>query len=90
MNQKALEPIKQTEQKTTLALGIDVGSTTVKAVVLNDADTVLFSRYQRHFSKVKEAVLALLQEVCDAFQEDSFTVSITGSAGLGLATAAKP
>ena len=89
MNQKALEPIKQTEQKTTLALGIDVGSTTVKAVVLNDADTVLFSRYQRHFSKVKEAVLALLQEVCDAFPEDSFTVSITGSAGLGLATAAK-
>ena len=72
MNQKALEPIKQTEQKTTLALGIDVGSTTVKAVVLNDADTVLFSRYQRHFSKVKEAVLALLQEVCDAFPEDSF------------------
>ena len=89
MNQKALEPIKQTEQKTTLALGIDVGSTTAKAVVLNDADTVLFSRYQRHFSKVKEAVLALLQEVCDAFPEDSFTVSITGSAGLGLATAAK-
>ena len=76
MNQKALEPIEQTEQKTTLALGIDAGSTTVKAVVLNDADTVLFSRYQRHFSKVKEAVLALLQEVCDAFPEDSFTVSI--------------
>ena len=53
MNQKALEPIEQTEQKTTLALGIDVGSTTVKAVELNHADTVLLYPKQRHFSKVK-------------------------------------
>ena len=43
-------------------VGIDVGSTTVKIVVL-DKDTVVFEKYTRHFSDVKKAVKEVLIEV---------------------------
>ncbi len=63
-------------------LGIDVGSTTVKAAVI-DGEKILYSSYVRHFSKVKETVLAQLAEIKERFGGD-FSVTVTGSAGLGL------
>ena len=41
------------------SLGIDVGSTTVKTVITDTAKNIIYSRYQRHFSKVKETVTEL-------------------------------
>ena len=64
-------------------LGIDVGSTTVKAVVIDGNQNILYKSYVRHFSKVKETVLSELQTIKTRFGGD-FAVSITGSAGLGL------
>ena len=67
-------------------LGIDVGSTTVKTVVLDErTGTILYSSYERHFSRVKECVLSALQKVEKAFGDVTFRAAITGSAGLGLA-----
>ena len=63
-------------------LGIDVGSTTVKAAVIDENNNIIYKSYVRHFSKVKETVLAELEEVKKLGGE--FSVSITGSAGLGL------
>ncbi len=63
-------------------LGIDVGSTTVKVCVI-DGEEILYSSYERHYSRVKECVLNELNKV-RAYGE-RFCVSITGSAGLGLA-----
>ena len=37
-----------------LRIGIDIGSTTVKTVVLSEAGELLFHAYERHFSKVRE------------------------------------
>lgn len=65
-------------------IGIDVGSTTVKASVLAD-EKVLYTNYVRHFSKVKECVIAELEKVKERFGDLSCRVSVTGSAGLGLA-----
>jgi len=70
-----------------LYLGIDVGSTTVKTVVLSSKKEILYSKYERHFSQVKEASLKQLIEVKKKFPNYSFKISITGSAGLGLAEA---
>ena len=64
-------------------LGIDVGSTTVKAAVIDDNDNLIYSSYVRHFSKVKETVLAELNIIKERIGGE-FAVSITGSAGLGL------
>lgn len=63
-------------------LGIDVGSTTVKVVAL-DGEKILYKSYVRHFARVKETVLSELENVKRKFGGD-FTVSVTGSAGLGL------
>src|SRR5574344_1703566 len=70
-----------------LYLGIDVGSTTVKTVVLSSKKEIFYSKYERHFSQVKEASLKQLIEVKKKFPNYSFKISITGSAGLGLAEA---
>ncbi len=64
-------------------LGIDVGSTTVKAAVVDGNNNVLYSSYVRHFAKVKETVLSELSVIKEKFGGD-FCTSITGSAGLGL------
>ena len=64
-------------------LGIDVGSTTVKVVAADEQFNILYSSYVRHFSRVRETVLAELQKVLKSFPGD-YSVSVTGSAGLGL------
>ena len=72
----------------TYALGIDVGSTTVKTVVCDEQGTILHSAYQRHFSKVKETVAGQLESILAKFPDAQFHAAMTGSAGLGLANAA--
>lgn len=67
-----------------LHMGIDVGSTTVKIVVIDDNDKIVFSEYRRHFSDIKSTVKALFEEVYKVIQDEKFTVMITGSGGLLL------
>ena len=70
--------------KNGLTLGIDVGSTTVKAVLIDEKDNVLYANYVRHGSKVKETSLSELNEIKERFGNVNVKVSLTGSAGLGL------
>ena len=63
-------------------LGIDVGSTTVKVAAI-DGEKILYKSYVRHFAQVKETVLSELKNVSKKCG-GNFSVSITGSAGLGL------
>lgn len=69
-----------------MKLGIDVGSTTVKVVLLNSDNEIVFSRYERHMSNIFEKVTELMQELYKNFQNESVTASITGSGGLSLST----
>ncbi|MBR4223757.1 MAG: 2-hydroxyglutaryl-CoA dehydratase, partial [Oscillospiraceae bacterium] len=68
-------------------LGVDVGSTTVKTVILEDGK-IIWSKYQRHFSKVRETTAQQIREIGTLYPDSKFRMSITGSAGLGLANAA--
>ncbi len=70
------------------SLGVDVGSTTVKTVILDGDGNIIRSRYERHFSKVRETVSKQLSDIADEYPGCEFRLSITGSAGLGLANAA--
>ena len=65
-------------------MGIDVGSTTVKVVVLDDSNKILYSEYRRHFSDIKSTVSDLFADVQKALGDKQFTVVITGSGGLLL------
>ncbi|MFA5624473.1 MAG: acyl-CoA dehydratase activase-related protein [Bradymonadales bacterium] len=68
-------------------LGLDVGSTTVKAVAICTDGKELYSSYRRHFSEIGTAVGHILREIEAKLGSDTITVSVTGSAGLGLARA---
>lgn len=68
-----------------LRAGIDVGSTTVKLVVMDDNLELLFSKYERHYSDVKQAMEKILNEAKDVLGNQELSVSITGSGGMGLA-----
>ncbi len=68
-------------------LGIDVGSTTVKASVIDEEGKILYSSYMRHFSRVRECVLGELEKVRSF--SGSFKICVTGSAGLGLSQRGK-
>lgn len=68
-------------------VGIDIGSTTVKVVVVRDGD-IIFHRYERHLSRVRPKTLELIRLAKDRLTGEPFTVALSGSAGLGLAKAA--
>lgn len=70
------------------ALGIDVGSTTVKTVVLDENGEILSHRYQRHLSQVRETVAEQVKALQEQYPDAEFSVCMTGSAGLGLAQSA--
>ncbi len=69
-------------------IGVDVGSTTVKCVLLSDNNELLYSVYTRHFSRVKETVLDQLEKIFNQYSDGEFRLAITGSAGLGLSQSA--
>ncbi|MCO7120928.1 2-hydroxyacyl-CoA dehydratase [Ihubacter massiliensis] len=67
-----------------MRLGIDVGSTTVKLVLLDESGTIIYSRYERHMSNVFETVVQLLQDLHDQYPQAVVSSVITGSGGLSL------
>ena len=70
--------------KKILHVGLDVGSTTVKIVVLNKQEEIIYSKYQRHFSDIKSTIADLLYEAYNNFKESNITIVVTGSGGLAL------
>lgn len=77
----------------TLRIGLDIGSTTVKAVVLDGSDDLsdtLFSDYRRHHANVRATVAGLLADIQAALgkagrADEPVRLAITGSGGLALA-----
>ncbi len=68
-----------------MRLGIDVGSTTVKLVLLNERDEILYQKYERHMSSVFDKVSELLTKMQEEIGDVNVKVVITGSGGLALA-----
>ncbi len=69
-------------------IGIDIGSTTVKVVVLDEDDKLLFRSYERHYSKARERAAQTLRSIQGMLAGQQVKLVVTGSAGLGVAKAA--
>ena len=67
--------------------GIDIGSTTVKLVVLDASDTIIYGEYRRHCAHTQSTLAALLREAREQLGEIALRVSITGSGAINLASA---
>ena len=68
-----------------MKIGLDIGSTTIKAVVLNEAGEIVFRRYERHRAQIAMLCEVLLHAVMKKFPGERFQLGISGSAGMGLA-----
>lgn len=67
------------------SVGLDVGSTTLKCVVLDEEGTILYQAYQRHRAKASELCASYLREIDRRFPGEEMYLTVSGSAGLGLA-----
>ena len=71
----------------TYQAGIDVGSTTVKLVVLDENGQMIFGQYQRHLSHTQRALSDLLKQARAALGECALELRATGSGAINLAKA---
>jgi len=68
-----------------LKIGIDIGSTTLKVVILNENKEMIYSIYRRHFANILGTLRTILSEAYDVIGEADTQIAITGSAGMSLA-----
>ena len=68
-----------------LHVGLDVGSTTVKIIVMNEAQNIIYKNYQRHFSDTKNTICNVLEDLCKNYPENEFTIALTGSGAMSAA-----
>ena len=67
-----------------MQIGLDIGSTTIKIAVMDDAGNLLFHKYERHYSQIADKILALHKELMTKFPTlHSARLAISGSGGAG-------
>ncbi|MGN0347153.1 MAG: acyl-CoA dehydratase activase-related protein [Lachnospiraceae bacterium] len=73
-----------------MRIGIDIGSTTIKSVVLDDNDKIIHKSYERHYAMITEKAREVLQGLVDEFHiTKPVKIAFSGSAGMGLCERAK-
>lgn len=68
-----------------LHIGIDIGSTTIKCVVINERNEILYKNYMRHKSSITKSLITLVKGISDVFNGEKMYFNFTGSAGMLLA-----
>ncbi len=72
-----------------MRIGFDIGSTTLKCVVMDDNNKIVFSSYERHLSQIKQKSAELLNVIKEQFPDTTkYLFAISGSAGMGVAESA--
>lgn len=71
--------------KNVLNVGLDVGSTTVKIIVLDSDENTIYRDYQRHFSDTKNTICNVLENLCALYPNNQFTIALTGSGAMSAA-----
>ena len=70
-----------------IRIGLDVGSTTMKCVVLDQNQHILYKDYRRHRSNIKEVAMQFVKEIQECLEscdDKDVHLAVTGSAGIGL------
>ncbi len=72
--------------KKTLIIGMDIGSTTLKAVVIDREGKILYRSYKRHYAEIAKRIAELLKTIRTTFPDcERLSLAISGSAGMGFA-----
>ena len=65
-----------------LHIGLDVGSTTVKIIVMDNEQNTIFKDYQRHLKKKKNTICNVLKNLTEKYPENQYTIALTGSGAM--------
>lgn len=65
-------------------MGVDVGSTTIKIVIIDTEHQIIYKAYRRHQANIQQSFVEELQKVVAEYPESEFCINITGSAGMGI------
>jgi len=65
-------------------VGLDIGSTTVKVVVMDEEKNVIYTAYKRHFSDTRKTLCDSLEELIEKYPESEMTIALTGSGALSV------
>ena len=68
-----------------LKIGVHIGSTTIKMVVINQDEKILFKTYRRHLADIRNAFKSCLEDAESIIKDKKLTFSISGSGGMSLA-----
>ena len=68
-----------------LRVGIDIGSTTIKVVVIDKDDAIIYKTYDRHMSSITQSMKTMFEALEERFSNETMHFNFTGSAGLRLA-----
>ncbi len=65
-------------------MGIDVGSTTVKLIIVDEQAQILYKAYTRHQANIQQTLVTELKKASEKFPDATFKINISGSAGMGI------
>jgi len=65
-------------------IGLDVGSTTMKCVVLDEQQRVVHRAYRRHYSQIPQTAVQMLTPLLQTLGDQQISATLSGSAGMGL------
>lgn len=68
-----------------LRIGIDIGSTTIKMVVVDKNNSIIYKTYRRHLADIRNAFIKCLNDAKEYIKDSELVFSIAGSGGMSLA-----
>ncbi len=69
-----------------MRIGLDIGSTTLKCVAVDDNNEIIYKAYERHYSQISSKASVMLSDISDKFpQIKQAPIVVSGSAGMGIA-----
>ena len=73
-----------TNIKSIYRIGVDAGSTTLKLIILDNENNVVYKSYIRHKADINNIFKSELRKIAEKFKNEQFTITMTGSAGMGI------
>lgn len=67
-----------------LNVGLDIGSATAKMIILDEKSNILYKKYTRHFSNIKNTVVSVFDEAKTVLYDKILTLMVTGSGGINI------
>ena len=67
-----------------LRIGLDIGSTTIKCIILGDNNEIIFQKYERHYAKIIEKTIEMISLIQNTIKNQEFYLGISGTSGLNI------